>query len=116
MVLDAKRSVKAKFPNKMETWIVEIVYPTFLLTDYTRLSVVTLPQHWDCRQPTESPGEFLLLSEQIRGSVSLIHVFNLIQKFKQIIVQAVLKSRDGLGKAISIVASERKVKMRLRIC
>lgn len=32
VVRDAKRSVKAKFPNKMETWIVWIIYPTFLLT------------------------------------------------------------------------------------
>lgn len=116
MVLDAKRSVKAKFPNKMETWIVGIAYPTFLLTDYPRLSVVTLPQRWGCRQPTESPGEFLLLPEQIRGPVSLIHVFNLIQKLKQMIVQAVLKSRDGLGNGIYIAANEEtKMKMRLRI-
>lgn len=107
--------MKAEFPNKMETWIVGIVYPTFLLTDYAQLSMVTLL--WGCRQPKESPGEFLLLPEQIGGPVSLIHVFNLIQKFKQIIVQAVLKCRDSLGKAISTVASEEtKVKMRLRIC
>jgi len=75
--------VKAKFPNKMETWIVGIVYPTFLLTDYPQLRVMTLSQIWGCRQPTKSPGEFLLLLEQIRGLVSLTHVFNLIQKFKQ---------------------------------
>lgn len=42
MVLDAKRSVKAKFTDKMETWIVGIIYPTFLLTHYSQLSMVTL--------------------------------------------------------------------------
>lgn len=117
MVLDSERSVKAKFPNKIETWTVGIVYPTFLLTDYAWPNMVTLPQCWGCRQPKGSPGEFLLLPKQIRGSVSLIHVFNLIQKFNQLTVEAMLKSRYGLGKAISIVASEEtKVKMRLRIC
>lgn len=37
-VLNARRSVKAKFSNKMETWIVGIAYPTFLLTEYPWLS------------------------------------------------------------------------------
>lgn len=59
MVLDAKRSVKAKFPNEMETWIVGIVYPNFLPKGYPQLSVVILSQRWGCRQPVESPVEFL---------------------------------------------------------
>lgn len=109
MVLDAKRSVKAKFPNKMVTRIVGIVYPTFLLTVYPRLSVVTLSQRWGCRQPTESPGESLLLPEQ---RTSLFDTCG--QPDPE--VQAELKSRDGLRKAICTVASEETKVKRLRIC